>query len=169
MTPELARVMARYNRWMNDKLFAVASSLTDAERKQDRSAFFGSIHRTLNHLLLADRVWLGRFTGAELEDGEMGPGIRSLDQELYADFAELRRERAKTDDAIDAFVATLTEEKLAGNLRYLRRGAVNEFPLWHAVAHLFNHQTHHRGQVTTLLMQAGHDPGVTDLVAMLRT
>ena len=169
MTPELARVMARYNRWMNDKLFAVASSLTEAERKQDRGAFFGSIHRTLNHLLLADRVWLGRFTGAKVEDGEMAPGIRSLDQELYADFAELRRERAKTDDAIDAFVATLTEEKLAGNLRYLRRGAVNEFPLWHAVAHLFNHQTHLRGQVTTLLMQAGHDPGVTDLVAMLRT
>lgn len=169
MTPEYARVMARYNRWMNDKLYAVASTLTDAERKQDRGAFFGSIHRTLNHLLLADRVWLGRFTGAKLEEGEMGPGgIRSLDQELYVDFEELRRERAKTDDAIDAFVATLTDEKLAGHLRYLRRGVVNEFPLWHAFAHFFNHQTHHRGQVTTLLMQAGHDPGVTDLIAMLR-
>ncbi len=77
-------------------------------------------------------------------------------------------ERAKTDDAIDAFVATLTAEKLAGPLRFLRRGVLNELPLWHAVAHLFNHQTHHRGQVTTLLMQAGEDPGVTDLVAMLR-
>jgi uncharacterized damage-inducible protein DinB len=172
MTPEHAHVMARYNRWMNDKLYAVAEQLGDAERKADRGAFFGSIHRTLNHLLLADRVWLGRFTGAALEEGEMGPGgIRSLDEELYADFAELRRERATTDDAIDAidaFVATLTPAKLAGNLRYLRRGAVNEFPLWHAVAHFFNHQTHHRGQVTTLLMQAGRDPGVTDLVAMLR-
>lgn len=170
MTSEFARVMARYNRWMNDKLYAVAEKLTDAERKEDRGAFFGSIHRTLNHLLLADRVWLGRFTGAVLQEGEMGPGgIRSLDQELYADFAELRRERAKTDDDIDAFVATLTDEKLAGNLRFRRRGAVNELPLWHAVAHVFNHQTHHRGQVTTLLMQAGHDPGVTDLVAMLRS
>lgn len=161
--------MARYNRWMNEKLYATAERLTDAERKQDRGAFFGSIHRTLNHLLLADRVWMARFTGAEPKDGEMAPGgIRSLDQQLYEDFEELRRERAKTDDAIDAFVATLTEEKLAGDLRYLRRGAVNEFPLWYAVAHLFNHQTHHRGQVTTLLMQAGQDPGVTDLVAMLR-
>jgi uncharacterized damage-inducible protein DinB len=169
MTPELARVMARYNRWMNDKLYAVAEKLTDAERKEHRGAFFGSIHRTLNHLLLADRVWLGRFTGAALQEGEMGPGgILSLDQELYTDFAELRRERAKTDDEIDGYVVTLTDEKLAGNLRYLRRGIVNEFPLWHAVAHLFNHQTHHRGQVTTLLTQAGHDPGVTDLVAMLR-
>jgi len=161
--------MARYNRWMNDKVYAVANELTDAERKEDRGAFFGSIHRTLNHLLLADRVWLGRFAGTELQEGEMGPGgIRSLDQELYADFDELRRERTKTDDDVDAFVATLTDDKLRANLRYRRRGAVNEFPLWHAVTHLFNHQTHHRGQVTTLLMQAGRDPGVTDLVAMLR-
>jgi uncharacterized damage-inducible protein DinB len=99
----------------------------------------------------------------------MGPGgIRSLDQELYDDFGELHRERVTTDDEIDAFVATLTNEKLTANLRYVRRGTVNEFPLWHAVTHLFNHQTHHRGQVTTLLMQAGHDPGVTDLIAMLR-
>lgn len=169
MTPEHARTMARYNRWMNEKLYAAAEKLSDAERKQDRGAFFGSIHRTLNHLLLADRVWLGRFDGVALEEGEMGPGgIRSLDQELYADFDELRRERVQTDDAIDAFAGALTEDKLTSTLRYLRRGAVNEFPLWHAVAHLFNHQTHHRGQVTTLLTQAGHDAGVTDLLAMLR-
>ncbi|UJR84968.1 DinB family protein [Sandaracinus amylolyticus] len=169
MTPELARVMARYNRWMNDKLYAVAEKLTDEERKADRGAFFRSVHGTFNHLLLADRVWLGRFTGAQLQPGELGPGgIRALDQELYASFDELRRERAKTDDELEAFVATLTEETLAGPLRYSRRGVANEFPLWHAVAHVFNHQTHHRGQVTTLLMQAGHDPGVTDLVAMLR-
>lgn len=170
MTPEHARAMARYNRWMNDKLYAVADKLTDAERKQDRGAFFKSIHRTFNHLLVADRVWMGRFVGTELKDGELGPGgIKSLDQELYSDFAELRRERTKADDELDAYVATLTADKLAGNLRYLRHGTVNELPLWHAVAHAFNHQTHHRGQITTLLMQAGHDPGVTDLVAMLRS
>ena len=170
MTPEYARVMARYNRWMNEKLYAVAGQLTVAERKQDRGAFFGSIHRTLNHILLADRVWLGRFTGMALQEGELGPGgIRALDQELYDDFDQLRHERAGTDDEIDAFVATLTDDKLTANLSYVRRGVLNEFPLWHAVAHLFNHQTHHRGQVTTLLMQAGQDPGVTDLVAMLRS
>jgi uncharacterized damage-inducible protein DinB len=170
MTPEHARAMARYNRWMNDKLFAVAEKLSDEERKRDRGAFFGSIHRTLNHLLLADRVWLARFKGVQLPEGDFGPGgIQSLDQELYEDFDELRRERATTDDELDAFVATLTDESLRGNLRYARRGVVNEFPLWHAVAHVFNHQTHHRGQVTTLLMQAGQDPGVTDLVAMLRS
>ena len=169
MTPEHARVMARYNRWMNERLYAVAEGLGDEERKKDRGAFFGSIHRTLNHLLLADRVWLGRFTGAALADGEIGPGgIRALDQELYADFDELRSERARTDDALDAFVAPLTAEGLAAPLRFMRRGAEQSLPLWHALAHLFNHQTHHRGQVTTLLVQAGRDPGVTDLVAMLR-
>src|ERR1700752_1757927 len=120
MTPEYAGVLVRYNRWMNDKLYAVAEQLTDTERKEDRGAFFGSIHRTLNHLLLADRVWLGRFTGAALQEGGMGAGgIRSLDQELYNDFDQLGLERAKTDDEIDAFVATLTDEKLVGNLRYL--------------------------------------------------
>lgn len=169
MTPEHARVMARYNRWMNEKLYAIAGELGDEERKKDRGAFFGSIHRTLNHLLLADRVWLARFHGTTPKDGEMAPGIRALDQELYADFDELRRERAKTDDDLDAFVATLTAEKLAADLRFVRRGVLNAYPLWHAVAHVFNHQTHHRGQVTTLLMQAGRDPGVTDLVAMLRS
>lgn len=168
ITPEYAQTMARYNRWMNEKLYAVAAELTDAERKEDRGAFFGSVHRTFNHILVGDRVWLGRFNGVVLPEGEFGPGgIRSLDQELYTDFEELRRERAKTDDAVDAYVATLTNEKLSANLRYLRRGAPMEFPLWHAVAHFFNHQTHHRGQITTLLMQLGRDPGVTDLVAML--
>lgn len=158
MTPEHARVMARYNRWMNDKLYAVVATLTDAERKRDRGAFFGSIHRTLNHLLLADRVWLARFTGKAPTDGSLGPdGIRSLDQELYADFDELRNERSKTDDAVDAYVATLTVDTLAGSLTYPRNGVVNELPLWHAVAHVFN-----------LLVQAGHDPGSTDLIAMLR-
>ena len=99
----------------------------------------------------------------------MGPGgIRTLDQELYADFDELRRERARTDAELSAWVEALTEEKLAGPLVYLRRGQRMEMPLWQVVAHVFNHQTHHRGQVTTLFSQAGVDPGVTDLVAMLR-
>jgi uncharacterized damage-inducible protein DinB len=170
MPPEYVRAMARYNRWMNEKLYAVASELTDGERKEDRGAFFGSIQRTFNHLLVADRIWLGRFTGAKLEEGEMGPGgIRSLDQELYTDFDELRRERTKTDAELETYVDTLTAEALAGSLRFLRRGTTVEVPLWHVVAHVFNHQTHHRGQVTTLLSQAGRDPGVTDLFAMLRS
>ncbi|MGH7281273.1 MAG: DinB family protein [Polyangiaceae bacterium] len=169
MSPDYCRTLARYNRWMNEKVYAAASKITDEERKRDVGAFFTSLHGTLNHLLLGDRVWLGRFTGVSLHGDWMGPGgIRSLDQELYADFDELRRERAKTDDGLDAWVSDLTTEKLAAPLRYVRRGQNHETPLWWSVAHLFNHQTHHRGQVTTLLLQAGQDPGVTDLIAMLR-
>jgi uncharacterized damage-inducible protein DinB len=169
MTPDLARIFARYNRWMNEKVYAAASKLTDDERKRDRGAFFKSIHGTLNHLLVGDRIWMGRFAGATLADGLLGPGgIRSLDQELYADFRELRLQRTEMDGDIERWAETLTSESLAAPLRYMRYGKTHEHPLWWSVAHLFNHQTHHRGQVTTLLMQAGLDPGTTDLVGMLR-
>jgi uncharacterized damage-inducible protein DinB len=168
VSPEWLGALARYNRWMNEKLYALAATLSDEARKRDAGAFFKSVHGTLNHLLLADRVWLARFAGVTAPNGFMGPeGIRSLDQELYADFDELRRERARTDDELAAWVAGLTHEQLAAPLIYLRRGQKVESPLWWAVAHLFNHQTHHRGQITTLLTQQGCDPGSTDLFAML--
>jgi uncharacterized damage-inducible protein DinB len=169
MSPEWLAALARYNRWMNDKLYGLAATLSDEARKRDSGAFFKSIHGTFNHLLLADRVWLGRFTGVVVPDEFMGPGgIRTLDQELYVDFEELRRERALTDDELSAWVSGLTHERLSAPLVYKRRGQTIESPLWWAVAHLFNHQTHHRGQITTVLTQQGHDPGSTDLFAMLR-
>ena len=169
MSSEWLAALARYNRWMNDKLYALAATLSDEARKRDSGAFFKSIHGTFNHLLLADRVWLARFKGVTVSSEFMGPGgIRSLDQELYADFDELRRQRALTDDELSAWVAELTSERLAAPLVFTRRGQRLEFPLWGVVAHVFNHQTHHRGQITTLFMQQGHDPGVTDLFAMLR-
>ena len=168
MSPEWLGAMSRYNRWMNDKLYTLVAGLGDEARKRDSGAFFKSIHGTLNHLLLTDRVWLARFKGLSAPDGFMGPGIRSLDQELYADFEELRRERALTDDELSGWVAELTPERLAAPLVFMRRGHRLESPLWGTVAHLFNHQTHHRGQITTLLSQQGHDLGVTDLFAMLR-
>src|SRR5690606_21565511 len=121
MSPEWLRAAARYNRWMNESLYEVAATLDDETRKRDVGAFFKSIHGTFNHLLLADRVWLARFTGVTLPDDYLGPaGIRALDQELYADFAELRRERALTDEALTAWVTELTPERLAGPLVYRR-------------------------------------------------
>ncbi len=169
MTPELCRAFARYNRWMNAKVYDAASRLSDEERKRDRKAFFGSIHNVLNHILVADRIWLGRLTGRVPEPGHIGvDGIKALNQELASDFDELRRERERTDAAIDTWAAAISAEALSGNLRMVRRGQEQEVPHWWAVAQLFNHQTHHRGQITTLLFQAGQDPGVTDLFAMLR-
>jgi uncharacterized damage-inducible protein DinB len=161
MSSEQARTFARYNRWMNERLYECCARLTDAERKEDMRAFFGSIHGTLNHLLLGDRVWMARFTG-----GTFRP--RSLAEELYTDFAELRAERAKTDDAIDAWTAALDERALASDLSYtsIVNPEPRRLPLWLAATHFFNHQTHHRGQLTTLLFQRGIDPGVTDLMWM---
>lgn len=155
--------MARYNRWMNDKLYALAATLTDEERKRPMGAFFGSIHGTFNHLLLADRTWMARFGAGE------PPPVRSLSDELYADFDELRGERAKTDRALEAYVASLTDRALEGTLAYrTMAGAEQAHPLWIALTHVFNHQTHHRGQATTLFSQLGRDPGVTDALVMLR-
>lgn len=167
MSPEWLGASARYNRWMNDNLYARAATLSDEVRKRDAGAFFKSIHGTFTHILLADRVWLGRFKGIAAPDGYMAPGIRSLDQDLYPDFDELRRERVLTDDELASWASDLTQAKLAAPLAFVRRGQRIETPLWGAVAHVFNHQTHHRGQITTLLMQQGCDPGVTDLFAML--
>jgi uncharacterized damage-inducible protein DinB len=154
-----ARRMARYNRWMNERLYECAAQLTDAQRKEDVGAFFKSIHGTLNHLLLADRLWMGRFTGEPF-------AARSLDQELYAAFDELRTQRARTDDEIVAWTGRLRDEDLEGVLSYtsMVNPAPRQVAMDLAVTHFFNHQTHHRGQLTTLLMQRGIDPGVTDLM-----
>ena len=156
---EFPRVMARYNRWMNERLYECCARIPDVDRRRDMGAFFKSIHGTLNHLLLADRVWMGRFVGPLFAP-------KSLADELYADFDELRRQRASTDDDIDGWVATLTKERLRGELRYtsIVNPAPRTMPLALAVTHFFNHQTHHRGQLTTLLMQQGIDPGATDLM-----
>ncbi|KYF48301.1 damage-inducible protein DinB [Sorangium cellulosum] len=170
---EQYRAMARYNRWMNDRLFALVGELDDVERKRDRGAFFRSIHGTLNHILLADRTWMGRVTGDEerfTSRDASGKAIKftSLAQELYADFTDLARERARTDADILEWIQKVDDRALSEKVTYTRAGVVHTYPLWWVVGHFFNHQTHHRGQVTTLLSQMGIDPGVTDLFAMLR-
>jgi uncharacterized damage-inducible protein DinB len=155
-------MMAGYNRWMNEKLYALCAQLPDEERKRDRKAFFRSIHGTLNHLLLTDRGWLGRFNGKPWM-------FRSLDQELHNNFEELCRERARTDREIGDFVAALSPESLAQDFTYQTYAGITfTHPLGPALVHLFNHQTHHRGQLTTLLHQLGIDPGVTDAMVYYR-
>lgn len=160
MRSDQARDMAAYNQWMNQRLYGVCAELSDEERRRDRGAFFKSIHGTLNHLLLADKVWLGRFLGEPFR-------VAGLDQELHQDFAELRHAREETDEVILGWAEGLSDQVLSGTLRYT---AITQNPvprrceMWLAVAHFFNHQTHHRGQLTTLLSQAGKDVGVTDLL-----
>ncbi len=167
---EVYRAFAAYNEGFNRKVYEVAGSLPDAERKADRGAFFKSIHGTLNHILLADRVWLFRFRqagfGAEaLQGADLLESIRGLEQELFADFADLQRERAATDAALCSWVDALAETDLTAEFRYrTSKGLERSHPAWIAISHLFNHQTHHRGQVTTLFSQRGLDVGITDFL-----
>ncbi|MEN8133812.1 MAG: DinB family protein, partial [Pseudomonadota bacterium] len=152
---------AAYNRWMNEQLFAVCAEIPDAERKRDMGAFFSSIHGTLNHLLLSDRLWMGRLTGEPFT-------ITSLAQELYADFDDLRREREHEDQRILQWVAKLTEADLDSVISYISvvDKQQRRFRVEDVLLHLFHHQTHHRGQITTLISQLGHDFGETDLAFM---
>lgn len=158
ISPSYCQRMAEYNQWMNQRLYEVCGALKDEERKRDRGAFFGSVHGTLNHLLYGDRAWLGRFTGSPAS-------LPPLGQDLYADFEELRRQRDLTDQALLLWANQLSESWLAQPLEYTSGvdAKTRRLPVWLLVTHLFNHQTHHRGQVTTLLSQMGHDLGVTDL------
>ena len=161
--PQQFRTLSAYNHWMNSRLYESCSQLGDERLKRDVGAYFKSIHGTLNHLLLADQIWMGRFTGAPI-------AVSSLNAELYADFAELRDAREREDNRLEAWVRELTEEQLSGHLSYVSQVTPQprRYPLWLAVTHFFNHQTHHRGQVTTMLSQFGIDPGVMDLIWMPR-
>lgn len=158
ISTDYCRLLARYNRWINERLYALAADMPDAQRKEDRGAFFGSIHRTLNHILWGDRIWLGRFTGEPCHVPPYGT-------DMYEDFATLRAERDATDTRILAWAGALDAAWLETTLEYRAAsdGKLRAVPAWVVAAHLFQHATHHRGQVTTLLKQSGRDPGVTDL------
>lgn len=158
-----AQCLALYNRWQNRSLYGCADRLSDEERRRERGAFFGSIHKTLGHVLWADRLWFYRF-GA-------GPSPEASFEEsrlVLLDWAELRRQRAEMDAAIIDWAATLDTAWLAGEHRYFQSntGLTLGKPRWELVTHFFNHQTHHRGQVHCLLTQAGQMPDDTDLPMM---
>jgi uncharacterized damage-inducible protein DinB len=143
-------MFARYNDWANRRLYARAAQLSDEDCRADRGAFFGSVLRTLNHLLVTDRIWLRRFTGD-------GPTYSRLDFVLHDDLEALRVEREAEDARIVAWVDTLDGDRLAGSFTYtpISNPQPVTQPLAPALAHLFNHHTHHRGQTHALLTAIG--------------
>lgn len=155
------KLQNRYNQWMNESLYERCQPLDPKMLSRDLGAFFKSILGTLNHLLLADRLWLSRFTG------EAYP-ITRLDTILYADFEMLRAERVVTDQSLTDYLVGLTEADLDQPLHYtsVLSPEPRTLRLGDALLHLYHHQTHHRGQVTTLLSQLGVDFGETDLLFM---
>lgn len=158
------RMFADYNRWANERVYDACEQLSEAEFKADKGAFFGSLHRTLNHLLVADRIWMKRITGT----GE-APG--ALDAILHEDFASLRAARVAEDQRIIDWLEGATEETMTDPLSYSNVAGTQHFsqPLASVLAHIFNHQTHHRGQAHTLLTALGQPSLVLDLIYFLRS
>jgi uncharacterized damage-inducible protein DinB len=161
ITASHSQLMAQYNEWMNCRLYAVCASLSDGELRKDRGAFFQSIYATLNHIAYGDLAFLSRFTGDPSVVPEPGA-------DLFGTFDLLRAARVALDQRILAWAASLSPAWLAEPLTYTSKidGKCRTVPKWVLVTHLFNHQTHHRGQVTTLLSQMGLDVGSTDIPFM---
>jgi uncharacterized damage-inducible protein DinB len=155
--------LARYNRWQNENLYAVADRLGDGERRRERGAFFGSIHGTLSHVLWGDGTWMARFSDV----AKPAVGIAGSTT-LYPDWGGLKRERTAMDDKIERWSDCVDPAWLASDYTWFSNAAQRDVsrPMWTLVAHFFNHQTHHRGQVHAMLTQAGGKPGDTDLFLM---
>lgn len=170
---EHAVLMAAYNRWMNDKVYAAAAQLPHEAIAADRGAFFGSILGTLNHLLVADQVWLHRFAAhpsrfAALDPIRARPRPLDIAAIVHDRLPPLRAEREALDALIETWVVELSESDLDHALDYASmKGVPSRRRFGSLLMHFFNHQTHHRGQTTTLLTQAGVDVGATDLLGLI--
>jgi len=156
--PALYQTFAQYNQTMNQRIFGVCSKISDDDRKQDRGAFFKSVHSTLDHLILGDRAWMNRLADKDYRLTEIGC-------DLFDDFEEMAKDRIVLDADICQWTAEMTEKWLVSELTWTTTidGSKRTQPRWLLVSHMFNHQTHHRGQLGTLLNQMGYDVGVTDL------
>jgi uncharacterized damage-inducible protein DinB len=156
-------MLAGYNAWANGRVYEAAAALPESDYRADCGAFFKSVHGTLNHLLVADRIWMRRFTGE-------GEAPNRLDAILFDDLAELRAAREREDRRIAEYIGALSDEALAAMFRYRTITNPTEIaqPLAPALLHFFNHQTHHRGQVHALLTGlAGNAPSL-DLLLFQR-
>jgi uncharacterized damage-inducible protein DinB len=168
------RLLAEYNQWMNAKLYASAMGLSNEALNADRGAFFGSILGTLNHLVVADTIWLQRFASHPAGFRSLAlvrklEAPASLDQILHTGIQELAAQRSQLDHCIIDWTREMHDEKLLDrDLEYGNmKGVHSRKNFFSLLLHFFNHQTHHRGQTTTLLSQAGVDVGITDLLALI--
>ncbi len=157
-------LMARFNQWVNGHIYDSVAELSDAEYRRDRKAFFGSIHRTLNHLLVVDRLWTGRISGFD-------PGITSLTETLFDEFGALRAARRREDQGLIELVDGIDEDGFTSPVVYRRMlgDGEQQTRLDHILITLSNHQTHHRGQVHAMLTQAGVTPTDIDVIYYLET
>lgn len=166
-------LMANYNEQMNRGIYNAVSSISADDFTQNRGAFFGSISGTLNHILVGDTIWLKRFAQhpsplKSLDTLNTLPAPTNLDTILFSDFEALKQAREQIDQVITLFSQELTDDLLSSSLTYKNtKGDTFTKNFGSLIQHLFNHQTHHRGQVSTLLSQMGIDIGVTDLLVYI--
>src|SRR5262245_22892859 len=158
------QMMARYNAEINRRTFAAALRLSDEDRRQQRGAFWGSIHGTLCHLLWGDQMWMSRFDGWAKPSAAL-KGSSSL----IGGFDELREDRSKTDAGISEWAARVSDDWLQQQQSWFSVSVGREMhsPRVLLVAHFFNHQTHHRGQAHAMITAAGEDTGDTDLFLLV--
>lgn len=157
-------MFAAYNQWANQRIYASAETLDADEFQRDTGAFFKSMMGTLNHILVADRVWMKRFTGE-------GEAPAALDTVLYHDFASLNAARQYEDARIRDWIAGLSDKDFGGRFTYMTVTDMRTISqrLAPALAHFFNHQTHHRGQAHMILTVLGRPSEQLDLIAFQRT
>jgi uncharacterized damage-inducible protein DinB len=162
-TPDQFRQLAAYNRWANARLYAAALGLSEQAYRLHIGVFFGSLHGTLNHLLLTDRLWLKRLTGE-------GDHPNHLDAILYEDRAELTRARIAEDDRLIAVVEKYDEKALASLHSYKTTSGMPQSQILSEILlHLFNHQNHYRGQAHACLsIMTGGEPPSLDLLVFQR-
>ena len=163
MTIDQFKQLAAYNRWANARLYAAALDLSDQAYRLHIGVFFGGLHGTLNHLLLTDRIWLRRLTGE-------GDHPNRLDAILYEDRTELARARLAEDDRLIAIVEKYDDATLRRLHSYKTTSGMPQSQLLvDILLHLFNHQTHHRGQAHACLsILTGSEPPSLDLLAFQR-
>ncbi len=158
------KLLADYNAWANARLYDATAELSDADYRKDMGAFFGSLHRTLNHILVGDRIWFQRVEGA----GDVPTNLGAL---LFEDFQDLRTARDAEDARIKGVITSLSGADIAGTFDYTNLRTGDHFtdqPLAPTLAHIFNHQTHHRDQAHTLLSQLGRNPPELDILYFVR-
>jgi len=161
---------AQYNQQINNNFYGAASQLSAQQLSQDRGAFFESIIGTLNHILLGDIIWLKRFSNHSENFSALTaiselPTPTVLNAIMYDQLPALQQQREQLDSIICRFTNELSDQVLVSSLKYQNtKGISFSKNFGQLIQHFFNHQTHHRGQLSTLLYQAGIDVGITDLL-----
>jgi len=166
-------LMANYNQLMNRQMYDYAEALDVGILNQDMGAFFHSIFGSLNHIVVADIIWLKRFAEHEAKFrslSELASLARpdSLDEILCDSLSDLSIIREMLDELIISMTLEVQTEDFHNLLRYTDvAGIPAERNFGLLLHHFFNHQTHHRGQISTLFSQVGVDIGVTDLLQII--